>query len=305
MTQFKTKASPGVRLLKSTAASALALSALAAGVVLSGGEAKAVRCNFVASVFVDPCTDGLPGLGVWHDSNNAAALLAPSDKQIWYFNAPTGTAPTPANSVTGDVEWKWFDLNGNGTSGMPADWLFNPNVNPVADQWQVDVDLSPNFNLDNGGGWFPGTSTFDYAVKILYPPAYPSSPATVFADIQLDSDIVQGAGMNTTVQKRVWAGSLNPNGSPNCPNTGTPLVDLINPPSPSPNTPIWDLGILGQQVICVRDIVTIPANDNGANVDNYTNTFRQTPGPLPILGAGTALGFSRKLRKRVKAYRMI
>jgi hypothetical protein len=40
-----------------------------------------------------------------------------------------------------------------------------------------------------------------------------------------------------------------------------------------------------------------------AEVDNITNTF-QTPGPLPILGAGAAFGFSRKLRGRIKAARL-
>jgi hypothetical protein len=40
-----------------------------------------------------------------------------------------------------------------------------------------------------------------------------------------------------------------------------------------------------------------------AEVDNITNTFK-TPGPLPILGAGAAFGFSRKLRGRIKAARL-
>jgi hypothetical protein len=39
-----------------------------------------------------------------------------------------------------------------------------------------------------------------------------------------------------------------------------------------------------------------------AALDNFINTY-QTPGPLPILGAGAAFGFSRKLRSRIKAGR--
>jgi hypothetical protein len=41
----------------------------------------------------------------------------------------------------------------------------------------------------------------------------------------------------------------------------------------------------------------------GANttVSQFTDTvFQQVPGPLPVLGAGAAFGFSRKLRKRIK-----
>jgi hypothetical protein len=45
---------------------------------------------------------------------------------------------------------------------------------------------------------------------------------------------------------------------------------------------------------------------NGGGVDSLENSFRQgtrskVPGPLPLLGAGMAFGFSRKLRSRIKA----
>jgi hypothetical protein len=43
------------------------------------------------------------------------------------------------------------------------------------------------------------------------------------------------------------------------------------------------------------------ALDGGATVSSWTNTISQTPGPLPILGAGAAFGFSRKLRRRIKS----
>jgi hypothetical protein len=77
--------------------------------------------------------------------------------------------------------------------------------------------------------------------------------------------------------------------------SGAPLLTLtstgaqISAPLPTPYT----------NVLWVRDTYTVPA---GSQLDNYTNTF-QTPGPLPILGAGAAFGFSRKLRGRIKASR--
>lgn len=43
------------------------------------------------------------------------------------------------------------------------------------------------------------------------------------------------------------------------------------------------------------------ALDPGSTVSSWTNTISQTPGPLPILGAGAAFGFSRKLRRRIKS----
>lgn len=53
--------------------------------------------------------------------------------------------------------------------------------------------------------------------------------------------------------------------------------------------------------IYVRDTYNIP--NNQTSISLTTNVFNQTPGPLPILGAGAAFGFSRKLRGRIKAGR--
>jgi hypothetical protein len=54
--------------------------------------------------------------------------------------------------------------------------------------------------------------------------------------------------------------------------------------------------------IYIRDTFNNPVSGQ-SNIDNVTNTVR-TPGPLPILGAGAAFGFSRKLRGRIKAARL-
>jgi len=40
------------------------------------------------------------------------------------------------------------------------------------------------------------------------------------------------------------------------------------------------------------------------SIPGLYNDFRNVPGPLPILGAGAAFGFSRKLRGRIKAARL-
>jgi hypothetical protein len=53
--------------------------------------------------------------------------------------------------------------------------------------------------------------------------------------------------------------------------------------------------------IWIRDTYIVP-NDGISNLDNFQNTFIQktsiVPGPLPLLGAGMAFGFSRRLRRR-------
>jgi len=112
----------------------------------------------------------------------------------------------------------------------------------------------------------------------------------------IDSDFDLGTG---TVQKQVYAsladfnsvdGSGNPNGSTIFDRTSTNG-------SPSGLQPLTNQSLTE---IWVRDTYNV---DAGGQLDNFTNTF-QTPGPLPILGAGAAFGFSRKLRGRIKAARL-
>ena len=44
----------------------------------------------------------------------------------------------------------------------------------------------------------------------------------------------------------------------------------------------------------------LEVTDPMSMVSDWQLTITQTPGPLPILGAGAAFGFSRKLRRRIK-----
>jgi hypothetical protein len=54
----------------------------------------------------------------------------------------------------------------------------------------------------------------------------------------------------------------------------------------------------GLKEIWVEDIYSVGPM---GTLDNFQNNFSQVPGPLPLLGAGTAFGFSRRLRRRSKA----
>jgi hypothetical protein len=49
----------------------------------------------------------------------------------------------------------------------------------------------------------------------------------------------------------------------------------------------------------IKDVVA------GNGTPHFNNDFHNVPGPLPILGAGAAFGFSRKLRGRIKASRTV
>ncbi|MEB3155812.1 MAG: hypothetical protein VKO26_00040 [Cyanobacteriota bacterium] len=75
--------------------------------------------------------------------------------------------------------------------------------------------------------------------------------------------------------------------------SGTPILTLIQD---GPGfTAVTDVPRRSQYWI--RDTF-IPGD---GNINESTNTVRNVPGPLPILGAGAAFGFSRKLRGRIKA----
>jgi hypothetical protein len=108
-----------------------------------------------------------------------------------------------------------------------------------------------------------------------------------FLKVLLDSDFDTPPG---TVTKTLWA------------DAGFTIPILTDSPLVSTNgSSTGFIGIKGNyNKIYVRDEYVV---GSGGQLDNYTNTFETVPGPLPILGAGAAFGFSRKLRSRIKAGR--
>jgi hypothetical protein len=67
--------------------------------------------------------------------------------------------------------------------------------------------------------------------------------------------------------------------------TPSALLSQINPPPMA-------------QYEAVLELQIAPGT---TTVTSWSQTYTQTPGPLPILGAGAAFGFSRKLRSRIKS----
>ena len=116
-----------------------------------------------------------------------------------------------------------------------------------------------------------------------------NSPNT-FAGVELDSDCddlgVEASACNVT--KKVWGDSLN----------GSNLLASLSSPRGEEA-----FGTLSGQTIFVLDAW---APTEGAFVSTVDNTYTQTsvPGPLPVLGAGVAFGFSRKLRRRINGARI-
>lgn len=229
------------RLTKTVATSAFALSALVSGVMFSGGEAKASICGFdnYVSPPVNTCS------GTFGTEN------FPTDKKLTFVSGPTGGA--------GNVEFKWVDVNANGT------WYQNPA--DFVDEWHVDVDFNPDDQVN---------SVLTYFIEI---------DKTVphldwFSDVTLGSIIGPGNG---SVTKDIYSVV---NGAPST------LLGSIT------NQGTFTLPGLHDKLYIV-DTVTAGTS----TIDAYQNVYRQAPGPLPILGAGAAFGFSRKLRSRIKGVR--
>jgi hypothetical protein len=250
MSQTKTGASRFQgRLFKSAATSALALSALTGGLILSGGEGKAA--SFCTSNGPDgnmipgvpgpaSCTVEDPNLGFPPKVQQTTATILPYPPSNPIPPLPPGT-----------------NVNYELTS------LFYPLA-----QTQIDTD----FNAPYAGGLLVGPT---YTVQGLN-------------GTKIDGIDLSAAGIGAfTVKKEVFSDSTLTTKIAELNLTGAGFVPVI---PLSPISQIW-----------IRDTYNNPVAGQ-SSIDNVENTVR-TPGPLAILGAGTAFGFSRKLRGRIKASR--
>jgi hypothetical protein len=125
----------------------------------------------------------------------------------------------------------------------------------------------------------PNTGSYSYDLEIIEPW---KSQGLTFKDVELDVD---HAGTGQEVTKTIVGG-----GSPVLVSMDGDAVGPVPLSGTSINvTDSWDL------------------NPNTGTIMAISNTYTQTPAPLPILGAAAALGSLRKLRKfssRLKTFSM-
>ena len=143
----------------------------------------------------------------------------------------------------------------------------NPSFNQFV---AVEYDFIPNISGTNG--------SYQYSLTSLT-----NEP---FKNFRLDFDTQLGSSSAVTKQVFSDPGFTNQIGIV----TESELT-ILKPLSNQSLTTIW-----------VRDTYSTPGSQDV--LDTVTNTFETVPGPLPILGAGAAFGFSRKLRGRIKAARL-
>jgi hypothetical protein len=279
----------------SVGSSALALSAMAGGLLLTGGQAKALTCTFSAAS-INGCNYGLGGPTItagpngfyqqWYESNKSGTphTYNPTDKDIWFISGPS--------AGTGDIDYDWIDVNGSNT------WLIPPDPHSV-DIWRVKTTFQPPTSL----GPAPASSKLEYVLIIDKgqggSPHLPYNDA--FEDVTLSAVFDSSSGgSGSYVRKEVYEAlctSSSPGGTfDNC-TRGSILGTLqVDSTTPSANLPLWPaLAPVKLDKLYIIDM----AQNNGEFIVSYQNDFRQVPGPLPLLGAGAAFAFSRKLRRRL------
>lgn len=172
--------------------------------------------------------------------------------------------------VSDPLTGKFGPSAGNGT--VDFDYINIPPLSPlygVEDLWEVDVD----FDEDLIGPVVDGT--FKYEIKID-----PKLSLNSFNTVRLDVDALRGL---PSVRKTIYSDDLFTNQIGQLFVEGDGNATLILPPN--------------LQTLYVRDTYNVP---DGAVLNAFQNTYTQVPGPLPVLGAGAAFGFSRRLRRRVR-----
>jgi len=217
----------------------------------------------------------LGGAGSLLSSGAAQATIVTGN--LCWFALASGPLGTP--------ECAPYDpISGAGTQFSIEDKLVNlgsltwgPQAGTLGFQWtpisppgyaQDQFSLQLDFNPDNEG---PYTGEFDYQITV-------TDPNYEFATAELDS-IVSGVPIGTTVTKKIFG-----------------FADIVSTDgSNEPGVPV------SGKVLTVRNLWDVKA---ASVLNSFADTYTQkesVPGPLPLLGAGIAFGFSRKLRRRINA----
>ena len=216
----------------------------------------------------------LGGAGSLLASGSAQAAIV-AGNLCWFGSAagPAGTPECASYDPISDAGTQFtiqdklvnLGLLNWGTKAGTLGFQWTPISPPGFEQDQFSLQL--DFNPDSEG---PYTGQFDYQISVL-------DPNYEFATAELDS-IVSGVPVGTTVTKKIFgfADIVSTDGSNE---TGVPVSGKL---------------------LKVQNIWDVKA---GSVLNSFGDTYTQdkVPGPLPLLGAGIAFGFSRKLRRRISA----
>jgi len=214
-------------------------------------------------------------------------LSAGTAQAAWDFTLPNGyecffggtgaqcekgdPTPTPVPIPDGDKILTLLNWSDSLASNTGSDVQFTKQPNG----WHVDLDFANDLVAEASG-------FLDYRLDIT-DHEWSFSTATLGTFLGVEGDY--------TVTKKFFTDATF--------STEIAAWGLTNPTSP-------DSGSIGGETIYVRDSWEILAGST-ASIDAIQNVYTQTttvPGPLPVLGAGVAFGFSRKLRRRIQGDRV-
>ncbi|WP_411873365.1 hypothetical protein [Vulcanococcus limneticus] len=198
--------------------------------------------------------------------------------------APGATTPTPVARPGGGLypEDKLLTLLDWG--GLAPDDSIAFTKQPLS--WELDIDFATDISAVSSG-------FLDYKLEITDPDWYFDAAAlsTLLSPIQ---PLPLG---DFEVTKSIYSD----------PGFSNLLLKLTNDEVPPPAGTLVANGFIGGKTIYVRDTWDIPAGSN-ITMDAIQNNYTQVdhvPGPLPLLGAGAAFGFSRRIRSRIKGARLV
>jgi hypothetical protein len=245
------------------------------------------------------------GSGAVMATCSAALLFAGDSKAAMYDACGTGSSSNPFSILfTALVEGDKFQCQDKTfTIGDPQALILTNGTHPVGGsltfEWSVkppeifpfenDIfSLNINFVPNQNG---PVSGSFDYFIAADVAAGY------TLKDVNLDSTVDHGIdGPVTTVTKEL----LDPITGDTV--TLTSLNGLPSDPFRK------SLGAPGYSVVdswTVGDLDTLQNIKNSYRQDFSREPFDEVPGPLPLLGAGAAFGFSRRLRSRLLAAKRV
>ena len=197
-----------------------------------------------------------------------AFLAGGEAKAVVCYNFAGGIA-TPIGippCVDGDFTLEWIAGPNSGTGNIELEDLV---PGAIGDEAKVDVDWTPALTT--------GTGSFQYT---LFHDSQPFRRSSVIL-------VTNPLAVNplASLTKTIYDNSTF---------TGPPLATInVNQANPQG---IANYSGVGNQI-------WVQVDYNGTEIDNIVD-YHEVPGPLPILGAGAAFGFSRKLRSRIKTSRL-
>jgi hypothetical protein len=187
------------------------------------------------------------------------------------FDLTLITSDPALTCTVGDKTYSNFSYTGF-VANIPAQNIVNMSESGVG-------GLQHTIGMMNTSGWTSASNTFNYTITVSGVNVLDQWAATGQSSILLSS-------FTSTVTATNSAPSPNPNGAVNAFSTvGSPSTFTAGTTSSA----FTNTFIVSSQGFTAFD-----------NSVTQKAPAAPAPGPLPILGAGAAFGFSRKLRSRIK-----